>query len=299
MPTLCCAFRASDLRPCAKTVRESGDVCHTHRNFYTKEEWLKKFVSLTSPFLLDCIVREQESITGRIVAAVEYSLTSGKIVLTEDDIAGLYCPPFREWFNAPFAPSFRPVYTVMVSTGKVNPRWNQDLLHISFLYYAKMYSWDLRNSPPSFDSYIMPFLTYPGEKPHELVMSLLAFHRSFLNYRHGHIPVQRYRLNLMSRQLAEECFSKRPVILASLYSIEEWKRIYDEKAASTPNFNIEPLKEILEELVPQSRAGAKELILQRMGPLKEEVIAAGWHPSRFEKWCLDEEERKEHDAMFA
>lgn len=41
----------------------------------------------------------------------------------------------------------------------------------------------------------------------------------------------------------------------------------------------------------------KERILERTKILAEEIIAAGWHPNRFERWCLDEEEKKENDMM--
>jgi Leucine-rich repeat (LRR) protein len=44
---------------------------------------------------------------------------------------------------------------------------------------------------------------------------------------------------------------------------------------------------------------SKERILSRTKVLAEDIIAATWHPDRFEKWCLDEEEKKENDAMFA
>ncbi len=39
--------------------------------------------------------------------------------------------------------------------------------------------------------------------------------------------------------------------------------------------------------------------LERTKLLKEDIIAAGWHPRRFEAWCLDEEEKKETEEMCA
>jgi hypothetical protein len=33
--------------------------------------------------------------------------------------------------------------------------------------------------------------------------------------------------------------------------------------------------------------------------LKEDLIAATWHPDRFEQWCLDTEEKKENEMMMA
>jgi Leucine-rich repeat (LRR) protein len=42
----------------------------------------------------------------------------------------------------------------------------------------------------------------------------------------------------------------------------------------------------------------KERVIARTKVLAEHIIAAGWHPDRFERWCLDEEEKKENDAMF-
>jgi len=39
--------------------------------------------------------------------------------------------------------------------------------------------------------------------------------------------------------------------------------------------------------------------LERTKVLAEEIIAAAWHPDRFEAWCLDEEEKKENEEMCA
>ncbi len=289
MTTLCCAFRLSDLQPCASTARQGSDVCHAHRNFYNKQTWLTLFASLRSPFILDCILTEPDTLIGRINHVVKYSLTSGKIVLTEEDVAALECPDPRDTMQSYYYLTLRPLYTVMVGTGKVDPRWNPNLLKHCFAYYARMSGWENRNNLLSLDKYIMPFFTYPGVRPHELLILLLVLHRAFM--RRGR--------DVMNRRLAHECFSKEPLLLTCLYGLEEWKRVCYEKAAAVPTLNVEPLIALLEELIPQYRPAAKQLVEQRLGSLKEEVIAAGWHPDRFERWCLDEEEKKEHEEMFA
>ena len=39
--------------------------------------------------------------------------------------------------------------------------------------------------------------------------------------------------------------------------------------------------------------------MRRMSLFKEDLIAATWHPDRFEQWCLDIEEKKENEMMMA
>lgn len=37
---------------------------------------------------------------------------------------------------------------------------------------------------------------------------------------------------------------------------------------------------------------------EKIDSLKEELMAASWHPDRFQEWCLDEEERAENKMLF-
>jgi hypothetical protein len=283
MPSPCCAFRASDLQPCANTKRPGSDVCHAHRNFYEKASWLKRFASLDSPLLLTGLVFGENTMLARIEHVVEYSLNAGKIVLTKEDVAALECPDFGDWVrNHPV--TLVDLYTVMVRTGKVNPRWNVNLLKLCFATYAKMYAWETRDILPSLETRIGPFLRYPGEKPHELVMMLLVLQRAFLNSRHFRAPERQHVPDLMSRQLAHECFGVEPVKRTALYSTEEWMNIFDKKAAAATNLNVDPVKVILTEIVPQYRNDAKMLLRGRMDPLKRDLMEAAWHPRRVEAW---------------
>jgi hypothetical protein len=43
---------------------------------------------------------------------------------------------------------------------------------------------------------------------------------------------------------------------------------------------------------------SRKRTLSKTKILKEDIIAAGWHPRRFEAWCLDEEEKKENEELF-
>jgi hypothetical protein len=42
---------------------------------------------------------------------------------------------------------------------------------------------------------------------------------------------------------------------------------------------------------------SKQRSVNRTKSLAEDLIAATWHPDRFERWCLDEEEKKENEEM--
>ncbi len=284
MPSPCCAFRASDLQPCANSKRPGSDVCHAHRNFYDKAAWLKRFASLDSPLLLTGLVFGENTMLARIEHVVEYSLNTGKIVLTEEDVAAFEYPEFGHWVrNHPI--TLVDLYTVMVRTGKVNPRWNRNLLQLCFATYAKMYAWEMREMLPSLETRIGPFLRYPGEKPHELVMALLVLQRAFLECRHARVPERQHIPDIMNRQLAEECFATEPVKHTALYSTEEWMRILQKKASSVHNYNVEPsMKVILTDVISQHRDDAKKEIRQRMDPLKRDLMEAAWHPRRVEAW---------------
>ena len=45
--------------------------------------------------------------------------------------------------------------------------------------------------------------------------------------------------------------------------------------------------------------GARSRAHARTDLLREELIAAAWHPSRFADWCLDSDERAELAEFFA
>jgi len=51
--------------------------------------------------------------------------------------------------------------------------------------------------------------------------------------------------------------------------------------------------------VEENSAREKKEYLTFTRPYKEELIAATWEPSRFRRWCLDEEERKEVGTDFS
>jgi Leucine-rich repeat (LRR) protein len=42
---------------------------------------------------------------------------------------------------------------------------------------------------------------------------------------------------------------------------------------------------------------SKKRSIERTKVLAEDIIAASWHPDRFERWCLDEEEKKENEEL--
>ena len=43
---------------------------------------------------------------------------------------------------------------------------------------------------------------------------------------------------------------------------------------------------------------SKQRIQERTKLFKERLMASTWHPDRFERWCLDEEEKKENEEMW-
>jgi hypothetical protein len=50
------------------------------------------------------------------------------------------------------------------------------------------------------------------------------------------------------------------------------------------------LKQRLTDMVNASWEVARNMVRIKADPLKEEIVAAGWHPDRFLRWCVDVEE---------
>jgi hypothetical protein len=284
MTTRCCAFRLNDLAPCKNSARPDSDVCHPHRNFYAKEEWLARFTDVTSPLLLTGLDYRRATLLGRIQHVIEYSLTSGKIVLDKKDVSKFSCPPIEQWTRPQQALSLVDTFTVMVRTGKVSPRWNSELTGFCIASFAKMYSWELRDMLPSVEARMNPFFTHPDCKPHHSLLMLLTFHRNFLNTKHSHVPERQHIPDLMTRQLAHECLGMNPILLTTLYSSDEWFEPYDTREKKTRDEILLSVKQILAQLLPQYRTNAKALIRGRMDILKRDLMEATWHPRRVQAW---------------
>lgn len=43
----------------------------------------------------------------------------------------------------------------------------------------------------------------------------------------------------------------------------------------------------------------KQMQKERIDSLKEELMAITWHPDRFLRWCIDEDEKRENECLFA
>ncbi len=221
---------------------------------------------------------------GRIQHIIEFSLHQKKVVLTEEDVAQFHCSPTSQWFQQ--ESTLTDLFTIMVRTGKVSPKWHSLLSRLCLFTFARMYSWELSDMLPSLSSRIKPFLDHPDIKPHEIIQLLLLFHRAILDTRHANREGHAHIPDLMITRLAHECLSYPPILSSALLSNKEWTRVFHENIPVNGFLarGRAPVEEILLRLLPQYRRGAKMVNRARLDIFKEGLMAAAWHPDRVAAW---------------
>jgi len=287
MSKLCSAFRLDELTPC-KSPRIPGlDVCHGHRTFYDKEIWKSRFLSIQNRRnLLQGINYPETTHIGRIQHVLGFSLKSGKIVLTEEDVAAMESIPAVQW-NEPHN-DFTDVFTVLCGTGKVLPKWNLRILRHTIYKYLKMhYNPGLIDVCPSMESRLGPFLANPSTSPSVIFRFAADFYENMYHkedYTDDPEIISLWReytnLNLVR-------FFKHALALKSMKS---HLLLSDKEVASyftpTTKRRVAILKPetVMRPYLMEFRKAEMMEHKARVTLFKEGIAAAVWHPTNIERW---------------
>lgn len=288
----CSAFRKSDLQPCKKYARNEHHTCSSHRNFYTKANWTKLFFSLGSPFLPTGLDYPETCTVGRIQAAITFALENNLVVLTEEDCATIACPsPQRFHIHQRNAVD---LWTILVRSGKVNPRWNAPLTKFAIFTFAMMRTPLVLDIAPSLQDRLGAFLHHPSLEPHKILENVLAY--LFCIIRDRGYPES---FKEGAYQLVIHEFTDHPSFKGSLFLANSSLTGNLDKIPSTliTKEKREFLQTLLINTVNEKRKDAKAFHHNYVETFKEELVMKVFHPTKVSRW-LDEGGFELLDMMF-
>ena len=277
--SFCQAFRLRDLRPCCNHSHADTTTCLKHTDFYDKAVWKSRFLNLQDRrFLLQGLDYSQESMMGRIQTVIEFSLNSGKIVLTEADVSAMIHVHSRVW-NLPNV-SLTDVFIALCGTGKVLPEWNHSICcHALYNYFKIYYNRWLGDVRPSMESRIGRLLANPASSP---AFILKIFNGYFQDRALRHQGTE----HIFHVLATQERFIKEAL---SLPQMRSHLLLSDEKLASyffRPHIAVFPEEpvELIKHLAADIKSEEKGRHKQRMRNYKEGIAMAVWHPNNVSRW---------------
>jgi hypothetical protein len=279
----CQAFVLRTLKPCRNRCDSNVGTCLKHRDFYDKAVWKHRFLNLENRhYLLQGLDYPPESSFGRLQSIIEFSLNSGRIILTEADIQALESVPRQNW-NLPHN-SLTDVFMVMCGTGKVLPIWNNDILQHAVYNYFKMYNnGALFDYLPSMEGRLGRLLANPATSPAVVFrISSIYFHKRLLQR-----PDQRWRQMVRNRQEEFIIEALRISQMRShlLLSDEQIMSYFFKKPKEEDRMNnYIKLTGIFGTLVKPCKDAEKTKHKMRMRQYKEGIAMAVWHPKNVERW---------------
>lgn len=237
------------------------------------------FFSLDSPYLPTGVGYEQTTLVGRIEAAILYALANHLVVLTQADCAALPCPPPNQFIEQ--GPHAVDLWTILVSSGKVNPTWNMPLTKFAIFTFARMRTPFVIDVAPSLEKRLGVFLQHPSVLSHKVLENVLAYLHCLI--RHKPYP-ESFKQGAYRLVIHE--FTDHPSFKGSLFLSD---------ACLTENLKIIPQNLITDEqrsfligslltAVHGKRKDAKDFHHNRVEIFKEELVMKVFHPTQVERW---------------
>jgi len=250
-----------------------------HRDFYDKEIWKQRFLSLRNKrFLLQGIDCLPDSPLGRIQHIIEFFINSGNIVLTERDVGEMEYVGSHMW-NFPHN-SLTDVFTILCGTGKIQPSWNINIRNHAVYNYFKMFvNPSLPNYIPSMESRLGRLLANPATSPRDVFQISTKFFKRRLmkridtewvirvNTSHKAFMIEALEMPQMRSHLL---LSDEQII--SYFFRQERVKLFKELIVKFASFT-KPYKDAEK---------AKHKL--RMRQYKEGIAMAVWHPKNLERW---------------
>lgn len=282
--SFCQAFRLRDLKPCRNYCHPETSTCLKHADFYDKAVWKSRFLNLQDRrFLLQGLDYSQESMMGRIQTVIEFSLNSGKIVLTEADVTEMIHVRSRVW-NLPNV-SLTDVFIALCGTGKVLPEWNYSICcHALYNYFKMYYNRWLGDVRPSMESRIGRLLANPASSP-ALVLKIFNGYFQDRALRHQGTEHIFYVLAMQERFI-KEALSLPQMRSHLLLSDEKLTSYFFRRQIANEHMNVLPAKpiELIKHLAADIKNEEKERHKQRVRNYKEGIAMAVWHPNNVSRW---------------
>jgi len=264
--TTCCARNYETYLPCTSATHEGLETCYAHRGFYQKNLWIQRYLR---PHKTHNILSRGYALTssiGRHQQAIEESITSKRIVLSEEDIRAI--PDHRDLMV---------VYLILCPF--INPSWNLPLLGRAIRIFFGLRHPSVEDVSPSFHTYFKTLLEHPEFGLEKLIPELVRNQYLFLEARPN------ARVNF-TKIWSEALHELRPDLC--WYSTEGLIDIWGQIVNDTPTKN--ELKTFTTTILPAMRENLSTLKQWKherkmsMAPLKEEIVARVYHPIYVERW---------------
>jgi hypothetical protein len=254
-------------------------VCHSHRFYYSKANWMEMFCRLESKHLPTGFGYPPHTYFGRLEHVIRYAIENNLVTLTREDCAAFPVPPPNEWVEQ--RPTLVDLWTILVSTGKVNPHWNQGLTKMAMFTFAQMRMPSVLDVAPSLDARLGCFLTHASMNPYNLLLNVLGYQHVLMKFRTMSATLKRaaalYVIHEFVRHPAfQPCLLLADSLLTqNLYTLPEKTMSKEERAR---------LVDAITDCVQPLRRDIKAFHHARVELFKEELVAKAFEPKRVEKW---------------
>jgi hypothetical protein len=213
-------------------------------------------------------------------------LKSGKIVLTEEDVAVMESIPSTQW-GYPHN-DLTDVFTVLCGTGKVLPTWNLPILRHTVYKYMKMHdNPGLIDVCPSMESRLGPLLANPLTSPSVVFRFAADFYENIYGKEdHTDDP----EIIALWRQFVNLNLARFFKHALALNSMKSYLLLSDKEIAAhfTPRYKRRILlltpETVLRPHLDEFRKAEMKEHKARVRPFKEGIAAAVWHPTNVERW---------------
>lgn len=265
---LCQAITKNHYQPCANKARHGHETCSSHKKFYQKDVWVKRFLCGRGDD--DVLLGyPKDSATGRLEQHVRKVLASGRFTITYEDVKAI-----------PSTAGFSDVFLILCEQPAVNPTWNCRLLISTIAYYYFVYrnlgeAGFLSNPYLLHSKHIAPILRNPHMTfGQTLKFMLKAKQMCDTTQTLLHLPPRAYETafeNLFLDYKDDYVWYSDEFLT---------KALCPSKEATLHNFFKAQILPKLNQRGPQIRR-AKRVA---MDPLKEGIVAAVYHPRNVQRW---------------
>jgi hypothetical protein len=289
----CSAFsKTNGWLPCLSRVQKGKDTCVSHKNFYKKKEWMSLFLNPESSYTYFGFHTPHED--NLHLDAITYSIKSGRIVLTEEDMRSL-----------PDDDRLTDIYTVLCKIKAIHPLWNTKILTkcIRTFLRIRRFSRDLPRSSCIGFYRLTPFIEYDPQSimfPMHIFFQILEFE---VIQKTGSNPMLcemiRDTLQRLTLGSTHSCYLEpyhpfndprsfnRSVLCwysnEYLLSVGDGKTLLD-LIERCPELEMDVFTAL--QNIKRPLKALKDELKVRMAPLKCELVSVVYHPKNVEKWLL-------------
>jgi hypothetical protein len=263
---LCQAITLTDYRPCKNLARHGHETCSSHKKFFQRDYWIKTFVKGNNRHHDTVLLgyTSEDSSMYRLESHVRHMLTSEKIKVTEEDVASL---PARD--------AFVDIFLILCQLPYVDPNWNKRLVLQTVSFYFQV------------SRHLIGFQ-----------LSQLQRIRMGPLIQNSHMGFARtLKFMLKVRDMREKTAALThhpdttpfdqifPTFFTGYDGSHSWYS--DELLAEMivpPNVSLTYFQVQILPLLKQNARQLRQDKKTAMDPIKEEIVAAVYHPRHVERW---------------